>query len=187
MADQLATLTDLASLLQSDVDNSTGTMLLELATSIVQQAAGGQRIIDLTDTAVVDASWDYWLDLPQRPVRSVTLVKIDGTTVTDAFLRGQSLWRAIGWMESSSPPSTVAVTYVHGYPAGSQYLQLARSMVLSLAQAGYGNPSSVSSESIDDYSVSYDQAAARMQLTPFMADAIADAYGFSTYVTESRT
>lgn len=188
MADQLATPEDLASLLQQDLDASTANLLLELATAKVQRAAGGQRIVEVTDTALVDVTddCDLYLALPQLPVRAVSLVKLDGTTITDWSLRSQMLWRAVGWMQSWSPPSQAAVTYTHGYPAGSQYLQLARECTLSLAKMGYGNPSGATSESIDDYRVSYAEADARMQMTEFMRDAIAAAYGTGAHVTLSR-
>jgi hypothetical protein len=188
MADQLATASDLASLLQSDLDASTATLVLELATARVQRAAGGQRILDVTDTAVIDIDpWsnDYYLPLPQLPVRSVALVVLDGVTITDWVLRNQKLWRLNGWLTTCSQPSQVKVTSSHGLLAGSQGLQLARSMTLSLARMCYPNPTGVLSEAIDDYKVTYAEADARMQMTPQMEQAIADAYGTSAYVTVS--
>lgn len=188
MADQLATPEDLASLLQQDLDASTANLLLELATAKVQRAAGGQRIVQVTDTALIDVTdeCDVFLPLPQLPVRSVSLVVLDGQPMTDWALRSQMLWCSVGWMRSWLPPSQVAVTYTHGYPTGSQYLQLARESTLALAKMGYPNPTGVTSESIDDYKVTYAEADARMQMTPFMADAIAAAYGTGAYVTLSR-
>ncbi len=185
MADQLATPEDLASLLQQDLDAATANLLLELATAKVQRAAGGQRILAATSTAVLPGIESYWLMPPQMPVRSVSLVVLDGTTVTDWSLRGQQIWRAAGWMQSYSPPTEVKVTYAHGLPAGSQDLQLAREATLSLARMGYGNPGGVASEAIDDYRVSYAEADARMQMTTVMREAIAAQYGTSAFVTES--
>lgn len=188
MADQLATPEDLASLLQQDLDASTANLLLELATAKVQRAAGGQRILELTDTALIDVAdeCDYYLALPQLPVRAVSLVKLDGVTITDWFLRSQMLWRAVGWMQSWIPPSQVTVTYTHGYPTDSQYIQLARDSTLALAKMGYPNPDGVTSESIDDHKVTYAEADARMQMTEFMRDAIAAQYGSAAVVTQSR-
>lgn len=187
-ADLLATPSDLASLLQRDVDTATATLLLELATAKVQRAAGGQRIVDVTDTAVLDISdpYDLYLPLPQLPVRSVDEVVLDGVTITDWYLREQQLWRAVGWMQSYSPPSQAVVTYTHGYTAGSQYLQLAKDACLSLAQMGYGNPDAVTSEQIDDYRVSYADADARMQMTNYMRSALASAYGAGSHVVSAR-
>lgn len=206
MADQLATPSDLASLLQQDVDTSTATLLIEAATAIVQQACGGQRLVQvLGDTLTVSAVADSWLPLPQLPVTAVSSVSLDGTTLTantDYKLFGNRLWRKQGWQANygwpwelqgiGSPwysyappsltwpfqePSSVVVTYDHGYAAGSQDLQLARTAVLSLAATAYSNPSGATSESIDDYHVGYDAAIARMQLSPHMHALLAKKYG----------
>lgn len=192
MADQLATPQDLASALQLDyttlstAQQATMTMLVELATAKVQRAAGGQRILDVTDTALVDVTTlEQWLDVPQYPVRSVTSVVLDGNTLTDWRLVNQRLWRINGWLTSWALPSQVAVTYVHGYPSGSQWLQLGREMTLSLAVMGWGNPGRAVSEAIDDYRVSYAEADARMQPSDYQLQAIAAAYGASAYVTMS--
>lgn len=188
MADQLATPEDLASLLQSDLDASTANLLLELATAKVQRAAGGQRIVDVTDTAVIDVDpWDNdeYLELPQLPVRSVATVLLNEVAITDWTLSQQKLWRLAGW-NLWSRPSQIKVTYTHGYTAGSQWLQLARNTTLTLAKMGYPNPSGAVSEQIDDYRVTYAEADARMQMTDAMADAIAAAYGAGAYVTSSR-
>lgn len=184
----LTTPEDLAAFLQrDDLDRYTATMLIELATSLVQRAAGGQRILDITDTAsidVVDLSQE--LALPQYPIRSVATVILDGTTLTDWRLVNQELWRYNGWLIRADQPSQVLVTYTHGHPAGSQYLQEARRYVLSLCAIGYGNPSQATSEAIDDYKVTYGEAAARMEATDFMLAGIRDAYGASAFITASR-
>lgn len=188
MSDMLATPEDLAALLQrDDLDSYTATMLIEMATSLVQRAAGGQRIVDLTDTVAVDiVELDQCLALPQYPIRSVASVVLDGTALTDWRLVNQELWRYNGWLTRCDQPSQALVTYTHGYPAGSQYLQPARQFVLSLASVGYGNPGQASSESIDDYKVTYAEAASRMEVAEFMAAAIANAYGISAYISTSR-
>lgn len=197
MADQLATPQELATFLQLDYDSlgealqDTMTMLVELATAKVQRMAGGQRIVDATSTAVIDVTdpCDLYLPLPQWPVISVASVSLDGMTLTlgmDVFLRRQMLWRSAGWMNRWSPPSQATVTWRHGYVAGSQWLELGRAHALSLARMGWGNPSGVTSEAIDDYRVTYAEADVRMQPTEHMQAAIADAYGTSAYVTLAR-
>jgi hypothetical protein len=190
MADLLATPTDLATALQEDIDTATATMLLELATARVQRAAGGQRIVDVTDTAIIDVTdpYDEYLTLPQLPVRSVSSVLLDGVAITDWYLRQQKLWRSSGWMACWSPPSQVTVTYAHGLLTGSQYLQSARDVTLALAGAGYGDPTAgtVSAEALDDYRVEYAAADARMHVTDSMRDRLRDAYGTSAYTTTSR-
>lgn len=191
MADMLATVEDLASLLQvSDLDRSTATLLIETATARVQAAAGGQRIIDLTDTALIDVDdptqWSQWLDLPQYPIRSVSLVVLDGVTITDWLFRKQKLWRLNGWLTNFMQPSQAVVTYAHGHPANSQYLQLGRQMTLSLCASAVANPSQLTSEAIDDYKVQFAEAASRMELSEFSRAAIRDAYGINSYVTVSE-
>ena len=198
MADQLATPQELASFLQltyaslTVAQQATMLMLVELATAKVQRAAGGQRIVQVTNTdGVIDVTdpCDRYLPLPQLPVQSVTSVALDGETLTvgtDVFLRRQMLWRAGGWMRSYDPPSQAIVTWVSGYASGSQWLQLGKGHVLSLGALGWGNPGGATSEAIDDYRVTYAEADARMQMTEYMAAEIADAYGASAYVTLSR-
>lgn len=189
MADQLATGEELASLLQMDLDASTANLLLNLATAKVQRAAGGQRIVAATSTAVIDVDecdWEPYLELVQFPVRSVSAVLLNGVAVTDYYLRGQKLWRASGWRGSTTAPAQVTVTTAHGYLSGSQWLELARDATLSLAKLGYGNPGGTTSEAIDDYKVSYADADARMQMTEAMRQSIADAYGAGAYVISSR-
>jgi hypothetical protein len=201
MADQLATPQDLASFLQLGVFTSltaakqaTIVMLVELATSKVQRAAGGQRILEATSTgAVIDLQIGYddcYVPLPQRPVRSVASVALNGVAITDYYLRSQMLWRAYGWQYGYTytgyVPPQLTVTYTHGHPAGSQALQFARTTVMELARGGWGNPLGQTSKAIDDYRVTYAEADARMVLPIPTAEALASAYGTSAYTTASR-
>lgn len=194
MADQLATPQQLANLLQltwadlSADQQATLTMLVELATAKVQDACG-QRLVDAESTAVIDVEmWecDRYLPLPQRPVRSVESVEIDGEACTDYLLRSQQLWRLYGWNVNSSAPTQVTVAFTHGYLDGDQALQPAVNDTLVLARMGWGNPSGVTGESLDDYRVTYAEADARMQVTPPMRDALIAAYGTGAYVVGSR-
>lgn len=207
MADQLATLQDLADALQvplANVPTGTGTMLLETATAVVQQVAGGQRIVQVVgDTCSILSTTDSWLDLPQIPVTAVTAVVLDGVTLTlgtDYKVFGNRLWRQYGWQNNlgwswgwdwnwrpsyaangtpytGQEPSLSMVTYTHGYAPGSQQLQLGRGAALSLAKSAFVNPSGVASEGIDDYHVSYDAMAAQMEAGKFLTAAIRKAYG----------
>jgi hypothetical protein len=197
MADQLATPQDLASFLQLGAyasltaeKQATLTMLAELATAKVQRAAGGQRIVAATTTgATIDLPAGYddcYVPLPQRPVRAVTSVLLNGVAVTDFYLRSQSLWRSVGWSGWSFIPPQVVPAYDHGHLAGPQALQLARDYVLELARGGWGNPLGQTSKAIDDYRVTYAEADARMVLPPAAEEAIAAAYGTSAYVSVSR-
>lgn len=197
MADQLATPQDLASFLQLGAyasltaeKQATLTMLVELATAKVQRAAGGQRILAATTTgAVIDLESGYcdqYVQLPQLPVQSVASVTLNGTAVTDYYLRRHALWRLVGWSGYTSTPPQVITTYAHGHATGAQKLQTARNYVLELARGGWGNPLGQTSKAIDDYRVTYAEADARMVLPPAAEEAIAAEYGTSAYVSVSR-
>lgn len=178
-ADQLATPADLASALQQDLDASTATLWVEVATAVVQ-AAAGQRILEVVDdTATLLGTTDSWLDLPQRPVTAVTSVELDGEPITDWQLFGSRMYRRCGWATCWTEPSKVVVVNTHGYPNADQGLQLARGAVLGLAQAAYSNPAagSVSREQIDDYAVAYAAVQAAMDASPALASALRRQYG----------
>lgn len=189
MADQLASPSDLASLLQQDVDTASATLAIEVCTAVVQAAADGQRIIQVVnDTEVIDLDGGFcstYLTLPQRPVTAVSSVTVGATAVTDytVQLSQRRLWRAAGWQTVTgtsywlSQPTTVTVVYTHGYAAGDQKLQLARGTVLSLARGLFTNPSGVASEKIDDYAVAFEQATAALDASPALKALIRKQYG----------
>lgn len=188
MADQLATAEDFASFIKQSLDEydtATAVLLIEGATSIVQSVTG-QRIVQVVDDVVTldleacDSS--LWLDLPQRPVTAVASASVGATAVTDYTVqlsRGR-LWRSMGWRSAGLPyynsPSTVTVTYTHGFAAGDQRLQPARQAVLSLAASAYTNPSGATREQIDDYSVAYEAMSARMEASPSLRDLLRRQY-----------
>lgn len=187
MADQLCTPEDLASALQSDLDLATATLWIEAATAVVQQAAGNQRIVRVTDDTVnLTGLTSPWLDLPQIPAVSVASVTLDGTALTAVSaggsvygyrLRGDRLWRTNGWQTYVGEPSEVIPVYTHGYAAGSQDLQLGRGAVISISKVAYVNPRGAVSEKIDDYAVAYEKAAVAMQAMPNLAAALRNKYG----------
>lgn len=187
--DRFATAADLALLLQSSTtDVATAELLIESATAVIQ-AVTGQRIIEVVDDQVVLDLDEYdgggYLLLPERPVTAVSAVVVGSTAVTDfsVQLRRSRLHRVAGWSSASTrigSPSTVTVTYTHGYPDGDQRLQLARSAALSLAAGAYVNPSGAIREQIDDYSVAYEAVSSRMEASPFLLAALRKRYGSPT-------
>lgn len=187
MADQLCTPEDLASALQADLDASTATLWVECATAVVQAAAGGQRIVEVVDdTFEILGTTDSWLDLPQIPVTAVEQVELDGDALTAGVAgdvsstyrrHGNRLWRGDGWQQYAQEPSTATGVYTHGYPTGSQELQLGRRVVLAIAQAAYSNPSGASRESIDDYSVQFEVMTAILDASPHLKAALRKQYG----------
>jgi hypothetical protein len=190
MADMLAAPTDLANALQidlADLNADAAILLLEAATAVVQEAAGGQRLIQVAgDSITILGTTDSWLDLPQRPVTAVTSVSLDGVALTAGAAgglpttyrrRGARLWRTGGWQTYVGEPSDVAVVYTHGFLDGAQGLELARGSVLAVARGVYGNPTGATSVAIDDYRAAYDAAAAEMAASPNLEKALARQYG----------
>lgn len=189
MADLLATVVDLAARIRvpvSDLDATTATLLLECATAVVQEAAGDQRILQVTDdVTTLTGTTDSSLHLPQIPVTAVASVTLDGSAVTagavtsaTAYKRfGNRLWRGDGWQVNTGAPSEVVVVNTHGYAAGSQNLQFARSAVLALLKGVYDNVSGATQLSIDDYSVAYEAVNVQMEATPYLEKALRKKYG----------
>lgn len=179
MADQLATPQDLATLLGEPVAPDLAALLIEAATGVVQ-AAAGQRIVAVADdTITLLGSADPWLSLPQLPVTAVTTVLIDGQAATHWKRFGGRLWHRHGWLRHHHchvEPAEVTVTYSHGYADGAQELQLARQATLGLASQAYAAPDGAKSETIDDYRVTYADAAQGALSEPLRA-AIRRQYG----------
>jgi hypothetical protein len=187
MADQLITEAELEAYLQTSVDTPLAELAIDLATGVVQ-AACGQRLVRVVDDTVILSLDGHdggpWLELPEGPVTAVGAVQVGATVVTDAvedLPRGR-LYRAMGWRPSNvyprGAPSTVTVTYTHGYPFGDQRLQLARGWTLTLAAGAVNNPSGATREAIDDYSVQYAAAAAtQLEASPAGAALLRRVYG----------
>lgn len=176
MADMLATEGDLQKLIPS-VGLDTATVVLEAATAVVQDAAG-QRIVRVVgDVASILGTIESWLQLPQQPVITVTAVALDGAAVTDYRKHGSRLWRRDGWQANLYEPSTVEVTYTHGYGPTDQQLQLARSATWMLAKGVCSNPELLQSESLGDYSYAYQQVSAQMEASPNLKKALRRTYG----------
>lgn len=192
MADQLATPQDLASLVQRDwagltaAQQATATLIVEICTAVVQEAAGGQRVLQVVgDTATLTGLTDSWLPLPQIPVTAVASVTLDGVALTAGaagsggatFRRhGNRLWRRDGWQTYVGEPSEVVVVNTHGYATGAQQLQLARGSVLSLGRPLFTNADGVLREQIDDYAVAYERVSAALEASPNLKVALRRAY-----------
>jgi hypothetical protein len=146
-------LADLAAYLQRTLDTTSATLARTVATGIVTGYTN-QGIEAATYTQTLPISTGLTIRLPQRPVTAVTSVTIDGTawTVTD-----QWLWDGISYqVDLEEPPPvdvwTARVVYNAGY---ATVPGLVKAVALSVAARAYTNPSRVSSQSIDDYQVSY--------------------------------
>lgn len=193
---------ELSSWLQQTVDTTTANLLLAQATALVQAVVGQTLVQTTNDTVTIEGSPDAWLTLPQRPVTAVhTVLFADGNLApvtldpTQYVLIGNRLWRGFGWQYATvltpparipfwkyltyPPPSSITVTYDHGYPAGHPYLELARTVVLTLAASAFSNPAMSRSVTVDDYTESWADALAGMQIPPSTAALLRRRYGHS--------
>ncbi|WP_416902754.1 hypothetical protein [Micromonospora echinospora] len=183
MADQLASPADLKLLLdRQDLDDARCTLLIECATAVVQNAAGGQRIVRVVDdTATLTSGSGQWLPLPQWPVESVASVDYNGTAMAAGAagyrLHGTRLFRRCGWSDCPGDLFPVTVVYTHGYAEGDQELQFGRSSVLGLIRDVVDNPTGLKAESLDDWSATYSALSTHMEGTPALRKALYRQYG----------
>lgn len=153
----LATEAELELLTGQDIASDKAALLLNTASGVVRGVVGQTLSEVADDELVIMGTTSVWLQLPESPVTAVASVAVDGEALSsDDYKRfGDRLWRAGGWRSCPSEPSTVEVTYTHGWAAGDWRLETARSMVLTLAANKLANPSAAVSESIDDWRVRY--------------------------------
>ncbi|MFF4600560.1 hypothetical protein [Amycolatopsis sp. NPDC001319] len=158
----LADVEGLRGLLKEDagsLSDDDATRLLELATGVVQAAAGQLLVEVVDDTITLMGTTDRWLDLPQRPVTTVTSISLEDEPVTDYKRFGDRLWRRHGWARCADEPAVVEVVYTHGFPDWDAKLALARSAVLAVAAKMNDNPTGATGFTIDDYSQQYGQSS----------------------------
>lgn len=193
MSDLLATPAELLAMpgLQQ-TPRPTARLLLEIATAVVQAATGQRLVAVCDDTLVLDLDDDAHtkeLLLPEQPVTGITAVWINEAPVSDytvRYARG-ALWRACGWRAQVQnwrcEPVTVTVTYDHGYPRRHHGLQLARSACLMLAASVATGTSGITSESIGDYSVTYQAMTERLDSAPLLQKALRRRYARTRFAS----
>lgn len=158
-------------------------MMLDLASAAVR--AWTRQTIDLVsnDTVTLAGSWGSALELPERPVVSVSSVSLDGQALSAGSgyeLVGGTLYVGAGLALSGrgglhqgatgarggywgGPDVTVTVTYTHGFAVVPDQV---KSATLSIAaRMVVGGVSQVRQESIAGYSVTYANAGATPGLT----------------------
>lgn len=184
MGDLLATPEDLASALQRDVDTASATLALEVSTAVVQAAAGQRIVLVSNESVTVWGGTDRVLRLPERPIVSVASATYNGTLLAQGTASGtwrlstDGLWRDCGWAEYfCDGPVPTDVVYTHGYAPGHQMLQLARGVALSIARGLFVSPDGAVREQIDDYAVSYTEAATAMDAQPGLAARLRKQFG----------
>lgn len=114
-----------------------------------------QRIVN--DTVRLHGIHGDRLELPGRPIETVTSVTVDGDAVTDWMLVGDVLWRA-GWSGTSVP---VEVVYTHGYDGAPADV---KAVVAQAAARAWQSGPGIAQESVGSYSVTYARESAGVSL-----------------------
>jgi hypothetical protein len=202
MAAELVTAAELSSWVGTTIPQAQGDLFIAAATALVVAEVGQTLTQVLNDTITVDGISSEWLALPQRPVTAVHSVTMQDANLSPVTLdtsqysvRGNRLWRPWGWQFSAvflppvrmlgyqymtyPPPSQVSIVCDHGYPAGDPGLELARMAVFTLGASVFANPSGSRSVTVDDYTESFADAYAGMQLPPGTRMALRRRYGHS--------
>lgn len=200
MAAELVTAAELSSWVGVAIPQAQADLFIAAATALVQAETGQTLTQVLGDDVVLDGTPDEWLALPQRPVTAVHSVTMQDANLSPIILdtsqysvRGNRLWRAWGWQFSAvflppvrmlgyqyltyPPPSQVTVNCDHGWTTGAAELELARTAVFTLAAGVFANPSGSRSVTVDDYSETFADSVAGMQLTQGMKAALRRRYG----------
>jgi len=161
---QYATDVELAGKLQKDVDTYSANQVLTLASALFSREAD-TWFEPTTATYTTLGTPCPSIDLPFRPVISVTAVRINGVAVTGWTLIKRTLWRAQGFGTSCAiPPDKVEIDLTHGYATASDDV---KAEILDVAAQAYDIPvGAVVAESIDDYAVKYATTGGGLQLTP---------------------
>lgn len=134
--------------------------MLAVASSLVREAAGSPVLEHSATVTWWSTESGQWLDIPVKPVRSISALTLDGETVGDYKLVHGDLWRSAGWYWCE--PIEVEATLVVGLPAVPEHI---KQLVCDLAilgmdtsTAGALDPRLVA-ERIDDYSVTFAKGA----------------------------
>lgn len=179
MPDQFATAGELATFLNLTFDagqSAQADALLQGATTAIRSEAAQHISLVDDDTVLLAGTWDWDLELPERPVISVDTVAINGVAITPpgsfewnnrqllrrslalSELTGAGMWnQAPGARFNTAghwggPGSTVEVTYTHGYATIPDDLML---ICKQIAARVVLNPEGIQSESLGAYSVRY--------------------------------
>lgn len=157
MSVMYASVADLASYLQKDIDTATATLNLQTASQLFSTRAG-TMFLPTTLTYQTQALGYRQLQLPFRPVTAVSAVRIVSyttgvtTTITDYARIKTVLYRLIGFgVPGVFPPDMIEVDLTHGFAAVPDDV---RGAVLETAATAYEAPDvTTAAESIDDYSM----------------------------------
>jgi hypothetical protein len=151
-----AAVSDLAALMQTDVNEAAAGVALASASALIRGWTRQtiSRVVDDVVTLRAPEGYERALVLPQRPVQSVSRVEINGLQLVDWVLSNDRLLRYCGWryLPGRMPyldPGLVTVTYTHGW---AEIPDDVRAVCLDLASMTITNPSGLRTVQIDDYS-----------------------------------
>jgi hypothetical protein len=158
-----ATASELASYLQKDLDTSTATLVLTVASATFAreaETAFAATTVTYSDTVYGGGE----LELPYRQVTAVSQVRVNSAVITGWSLRLNTLYRSAGFgYRYAWPPDQVDVDLTYGYTTVPDDVKGA---VLEMAAQAYDVPvAAVSSEQIDDYAIRYATTGGGIQLT----------------------
>ncbi len=171
-----ATPAELASSLQrSDLDASTATLVLEIASSTFSRKADTWWEATAATYEVVGGGRTR-IDLPFSPVTAVAQVRVNGVVTTGWTLRKNSIYLSTGFGSCGNfPPDLIGIDLTHGNTVVPDDVKGA---VLDTAGQAYTVPvGAIVSESIDDWAVRYATASGGLQLTSAAADLAASYRG----------
>lgn len=178
MSVQYATVSELASFLQQDVDTATATLNLQVASQLFSTRADTMFLPTTVTYRTVGLGYRQ-LKLPFRPIISIQQVRIinqfsGALIITDYSQIKTVLYRLIGFgVPGMFPPDAVEVDLTHGFSAVPDDVKGA---VLETAASAYVSPDTTTTgETIDDYSVHFSSLNGGMMLSP-SALTLADLY-----------
>jgi len=139
------------------------TQIIEAVSAVVQAYCNRVQLVEVVDDEItLNGSYAYRLPLPLGPVSSVSAVTVDGTATTaydlvqDTLVRNgldvQPPFHVPTTPHWGGPDVEIGVTYTHGLSAVPEKV---KAVTFDLAARPYANPTSVRSQSIDGYSVTY--------------------------------
>lgn len=173
MATAFASSDELASMSNDEsLDSLRGVLLLEQASAVIQTYCRQtfDRVVD--DEVELRGTWAGRLQLPERPVESVSAVAVDGTAiddyrrVRDVLFRGrQDAWNVRNKSSRGhwgGPESVVTVTYTHGWEIVPGAV---KAVCLQVAARAAVNPRAATQESIGDWSASWGSSGGGFALT----------------------
>ncbi len=175
-----ATEAELEAYTGTSISTDRARILLDMASAAIR-AHCRQTFTRTTTTVILPGTFGEKIELPERPVTAITLVKIGDTTLTvdtDYVWDGQhTLYRGTkvdgvlsvngpdylinGWGDWGGPGAQVTVTYTHGHATIPGVI---KGVCLALAARSLQSPDGVNSESVGSYSVSYSRTGGAVSL-----------------------